>query len=50
MLSALAVIAIQLGAPAIVGAFETFGAVVAVVEACLALVVTGAALRRTGHG
>jgi len=50
VLVALAVIAITLGGSAIAGSFETFGAVVAVVEASLALIVTGTAVRRTSHG
>jgi len=50
VLIALVVIAISLGGAAIAGSFETFGAVVAVVEASLALVVTGTAVRRTSHG
>ena len=50
VLLALAVIGIRLGGSALFGSFESFGAVFAVVEAFLALVVTGAATRRTRGG
>jgi len=50
VLIALVVIAIRLGGSALAGSFETFGAVLAVGEASLALIVTGAAVRRTGGG
>ncbi len=50
VLAAIMVIAIRLGGSAIVGAFETFGAVLAVAEATGALIVTGAAIRWTGRG
>jgi hypothetical protein len=47
---ALIAMAIRLGISAIAGPFETFGAVVAVADALFALIVTGVAVRRTGHG
>ena len=47
---ALTAIATELGTAAIIGQFATFGAVVAVTDAVLALIVTGIALRRTRHG
>jgi hypothetical protein len=50
ILIALAVIGIWLGSSALFGDFETFGAVITVVEALLALIVTGAASRRTRRG
>jgi hypothetical protein len=50
VLIALAVIAIQLGTAATDGSFQTFGAVIAVVEASLALIATSVAVRRTRRG
>lgn len=50
VLIAVMVIAIQLGSTAITGYFQAFGAVMAVAEASLALIVTRAAVRRTRHG
>jgi len=50
VLIAIAVIAVWLGSSAIAGSFETFGAAIAAAEAALALVVTGAAVRRTNQG
>jgi hypothetical protein len=50
LIIALAVIAIRLGVSAIAGSFETFGAVVALVDASFAVIVTGTATRRTGNG
>jgi hypothetical protein len=50
VLIALAAIATAFGTTAIVGDFQTFGAVVAVADAILALIVTGVASRRTRHG
>jgi hypothetical protein len=47
---ALVAIAAAFGTTAIVGAFQTFGAAVAVADAILALIVTGIAVRRTRHG
>lgn len=47
---ALVAIAAAFGATAIVGALQTFGAVVAVADPILALIVTGIAVRRTRHG
>ena len=47
---ALVAIATAFGTAAIVGTFETFGALVAVADAVLALIVTGIAVRRTRHG
>ncbi len=44
---ALVVVAIQLGATALAGLLETTGAIVAVVDAAVALWVTGVAARRT---
>lgn len=47
---ALVVIVIRLGGSALGGSFEMSGAVVALVDAFFAVVVTGAAVRRTGGG
>jgi hypothetical protein len=47
---ALVAIATAFGTSAIVGTFPTFGAVVAVADAILALIVTGVAVRRTRRG
>jgi hypothetical protein len=50
VLVALVVITNRLGSAAIDGSFQVFGAVIAVVEASGALIVTGAAVRRTSGG
>ena len=50
VLVALAVIAIRFGASGIVGLLQSFGAVVAVADALIAVLVTGVAVRRTRHG
>jgi|tagenome__1003787_1003787.scaffolds.fasta_scaffold20963616_5 hypothetical protein len=47
---ALSAIAIGLGISAIAGLFETFGAVVALLDAFAAVLVTGVAVRRTRRG
>ncbi|MCU7723852.1 hypothetical protein ODJ79_09015 [Actinoplanes sp. KI2] len=46
----LVAIATAFGSSAIIGMFETVGAVVAVADAVFALLITGIALRRTRHG
>jgi hypothetical protein len=50
VIAALMVIAIQLGVAAVAGMLETFGAAVAVLDALIAVIVTGVAVRRTRHG
>jgi hypothetical protein len=50
VLIALAVVAVRLGVSAVAGSFETFGAVIALADASFAVIVTGAAVRRTGSG
>jgi hypothetical protein len=47
---AIAVIAIRLGNAAVVGLFETFGALLAVGDAIVALVVASVAMGRARHG
>ena len=47
---ALIAITIRLGVSAIAGVLETFGAIIAVADALIALIVTGVAVRRTRHG
>ena len=50
VLIALAVIVIRFGASGIAGLLQTFGAAVALVDAFIAVIVAGAAVRRTHHG
>jgi hypothetical protein len=47
---ALVAVTIWLGAPAIAGLLPTPGAVIALIDAVIALIVTGVAERRTRHG
>lgn len=49
VLFALAAVTLLLGGDAVVGGFEAFGAVMAVVDTLAALIVTSAAVRRTRH-